>query len=121
MLFANYMIIKKQGAKPCFFFTSPAGRISAYATMAEPNRETDCGTRKDQRKQHRFRCCFLWYSLRESNPQLALRSPSQMPILYAKCVILFIFVRFMQYFPSILHNILRFERCFLCLLIGSKT
>ena len=44
-----------------------------------------------------------------------------MPKLYAKCVILFIFVRFMQYFPSILHNILRIERCFLCLLVGSKT
>ena len=44
-----------------------------------------------------------------------------MPKLYAKCVILFIFVRFMQYFPSILHNILRIERCFLCFLVGSKT
>lgn len=44
-----------------------------------------------------------------------------MPKLYAKRVILFIFVRFMQYFPSILHNILRIERCFLCLLVGSKT
>ncbi len=44
-----------------------------------------------------------------------------MPKLYAKCPFLFIFVRFMQYFSSILHNILRIERCFLCLLAGSKT
>lgn len=44
-----------------------------------------------------------------------------MPKLYAKCVILFIFVRFMQYFPSILHNFLHFERCFLWVLGGSKT
>lgn len=41
--------------------------------------------------------------------------------LYAKCPFLFIFVRFMQYFSSILHNFLRIERCFLCLLAGSKT
>ena len=52
---------------------------------------------------------LLWHSLRESNPQLALRSPSQMPKLYAKCPFLFIFVRFMQYFSSILHNILLFK------------
>ena len=44
-----------------------------------------------------------------------------MPELYAKCVFLFFFVRFMQYFSSILHNVLRFERCFSCLLEGSKT
>ena len=44
-----------------------------------------------------------------------------MPKLYAKYPFLFIFVRFMQSFSSILHNILRFERCFLCLLVGSKT
>ena len=44
-----------------------------------------------------------------------------MPKLYAKCPFLFIFVRFMQYFSSILHNILRIERCFLCPLAGSKT
>ena len=50
---------------------------------------------------------------------VSLRSPNQMPKLYAKCPFLFIFVRFMQYFSSILHNILRIERCFLCLLVGS--
>ena len=48
-------------------------------------------------------------------------SPSQMPKLYAKCPFLFIFLRFMQYFSSILHNILLFEWWFLCLLVGSKT
>ena len=52
---------------------------------------------------------------------LALRSPSQMPKLYAKCPFLFIFVRFMQYFSSILHNILLFKWWFLCLFVGSKT
>ena len=44
-----------------------------------------------------------------------------MPKLYAKSVFLFIFMHFMQYFSSILHNILHFERCFLCVLGGSKT
>ena len=50
-----------------------------------------------------------------------LRSPSQMPKLYAKCPFLFIFVRFMQYFSSILHNFLLFKWWFLCLFVGSKT
>ena len=43
-----------------------------------------------------------------------------MPKLYAKCPFLFIFVRFMQYFSSILHNILLFKWCFLCLLQVQK-
>ena len=65
--------------------------------------------------------CGLWRTHRESNPELTLRSPSQMPKLYAKCPFLFIFVRFMQYFSSILHNILLFKWWFLCLFVGSKT
>ena len=64
----------------------------------------------------------IWPAWDDSNVrQTRLRSPSQMPKLYAKCPFLFIFVRFMQYFSSILHNILLFKWWFLCLFVGSKT
>ena len=75
---------------------------------------------RKNRKNHNILWFFGVRDWSRTN-DVSLRSPSQMPKLYAKCPFLFIFVRFMQYFSSILHNILLFKWWFLCLFVGSKT
>ena len=61
----------------------PAGSVSAFATTAKPNRGFDSSRRKYKSATPHARCkVVLWYSQRESNPQLPLRRGPLYPFNY---------------------------------------